>query len=190
MREPKDHVPALEATAVQRALPWVGGAMLAAVPLASMFWLSVPAVLLLGIPTWIAESVWYWLPGGSRGVYAVLTALPYLLVPVAVAWLFMALCRRIARRPERARVALVVSAVLVAALSAAWHVTGWGDGMRYQGRGFILGNLVASGVAVAAMGMIAALWRWRSTPALPMLFLWLELAWVLGFAFPWMGETW
>lgn len=172
------------------ATPWLGGATVAVSPLAAMLWLSVPSVLLVAVPTRLAESLWYALPGRSKGLYSVLVLLPYLLVPLGLGWLFIVLCRRIARRPDRARRALAASAILVAGLSVAWYARGWGHGMRYQGAGFIYAQVAASALTVAALAVIAARWRARPGPALPMLFLWLELVWVIGFAFPWMGETW
>lgn len=108
------------------------------------------------------------------------------LVPGA---LYLVLARRVARRPERARRGLLASAVVLAALSAWWYMVSWEYGLRYQGTGFIYLNLALGAAAVISLGVIAVCWRSRPTPALPMLFLWIEFVWALGCAFPWLGET-
>jgi hypothetical protein len=175
----------------QRAIPWIGGAGIATLLAVSMFWLTVPSLLLVGTPVSLAESYWYSLPDGtrSRALYYVLTTVATIVGVLVPAASYVLLSRSVARHPVRARRYLVASALVLAILSACWYATGWSYGLKYQGRGFIYVNLAFGCAMVLALAAVAVRWRSRPTPALPMLFLWLEFAWVLVCAFPWLGET-
>ena len=175
----------------ERSIPWIGGVGTAAVQAISVVWLSVPSVLLLAIPTYLAESSWYSLPedARSRALYDVLVTVATLFGAVIPALLFFVLSRKVARAPERARRYLVGSAIALMVLSAWWYTASWSDGLQYQGSVFIYVNLALSGALLFSIAAVAVCWRSWRTPALPMLFLWLEFAWVLGCAFPWLGET-
>ncbi|HEY7767231.1 hypothetical protein [Longimicrobium sp.] len=175
---------------VERALPWVGSITIIGVVCASILWLSVPSFLLLAAPTILVDTLWYSLPDGARSkpLYNFLTgaSLVAALLPAA---LFFKLARGVERRPDRARRILPWSAAVLIVLSITWYVVGWDYGQQYQGPVFLYLNIALGVGAVFAMGALAICWRsWRS-PALPMLFLWFEFAWVLGCAFPWLGET-
>lgn len=175
----------------QRAIPWIGGAAVAAVQAMSVIWLSVPSVLLLATPGHLAESSWYSLPDNvrSQALYYILTTIATVVGLFVPAALFFLLSKKVARHPDRARRYLAASAVGLLALSAWWYMASWSHGLQYQGSGFIYLNLALSGSALLSMVAVAVCWRLWRTPALPMLFLWLEFAWVLGCAFPWLGET-
>jgi hypothetical protein len=176
----------------QRAIPWIGGAGGAAVLVASIIWLSVPSVLLLGFPVHFAEAQWFSLLPDGVGSFVVtdiltaVTAVVCTLVPVG---LFFVLSRKVERSPSRAWRYLVASALGLVALSALWYAANWNAGLHYQGTSFVYLNLATSAAALLSMVALAVCWRWWRAPTIPMLFLWLEFAWVLGCAFPWFGET-
>lgn len=174
-----------------RTLPWLGAVTVVVVMVASAFWLSVPSFVLLTLPIHSVERLWYALPEGaaSRALYEVLTWTAGIVAALAPAALFFVLARRVGRRPEGAWRWLVGSAVLIALLSAWWHASGWSSGVRYQGMDGIFTNLAYGAVMLLVMAWLAIRGRTRPSPALPILFLLAEFVWVLGFAFPWLGET-
>jgi hypothetical protein len=169
----------------QRAISWIGAAGVAAVLYVSLLWLSVPSFLLLGMPVHLGAARF----GGSPALYdpfIVVATVVCMLIPAAV---FFLLSRKVERSPGRAWRYLVPSVIGLVALSAWWYTATWSAGLSHQGSTFVYANLALSAVALVSMGALAVWWRSRRTPALPMLFLWLEFAWVLGCAFPWLGET-
>ena len=175
----------------QRAYPWIGAVGIIAVLCASILWLSVPSFLLLAFPGHLAESFWYSLPDGTRTepLYHVLVTIAHVVAALVPAALYIVLCRRVRRHPDRARRILPWSAGALMVLSASWYVAGWNFGMQYQGSFFVSLNLMVSGAFVVALAAVGVCWRsWRG-PSLPVLFLWLEFAWVFACAFPWLGET-
>jgi hypothetical protein len=169
----------------QRAISWIGAAGVAAVLYFSLIWLSVPVFLLLGVPVH---------PGAARfeespalyDVFIVVATVVCTLIPAAA---FFLLSRKVARSPDRAWRYLVPSAIGLLALSAWWYTATWSDGLWHQGSTFVYVNVSFSAAALLTMVALAMWWRPRRDPALPMLFLWLEFAWMLGCAFPWLGET-
>jgi hypothetical protein len=176
----------------QRAIPWIGAAGVAAVLVVSITWLSVPSVLLLGWPVHLAEAQWFSVLSENASAFVVtniLTAITAVICTLIPVGLFFVLSRKVERSPNRAWRYLVASAVVLVALSAWWYTATWSDGLSYQGSTFVYVNLALSVVALLSMAALAVWWRSRRTPALPMLFLWLEFVWVLGCAFPWLGET-
>ena len=176
----------------QRTIPWIGGAGVAAVLVASIVWLSVPSVLLLGIPVHLVEAQWFSLLPDSVNSFVVtdiLTAVVTVVCTLVPAGLFFVLSRKVGRSPSRAWRYLVASALGLVALSAFWYAANWNAGLQYQGSSFLYVNVALSCAAMLTMIAAAAWWRSRRAPALPMLFLWLEFAWVFGCAFLWLGET-
>lgn len=176
--------------ATPAAIRWLGSAALLGIVAASVLWLSVPSFLFVAMPAAVAESGWYSLPEGrSEALYHALVGVTTLAGGLLPAVLFFLLARRVERDSDRARRILPWSAAVLAVLSACWYIMGWGYGMRYQGAVFLWLNLALSAGIVFALAALAACWRtWRG-PALPMLFLWFEFAWVFACAFPWLGET-
>jgi len=75
------------------------------------------------------------------------------------------------------------------ALSVAWFVVGWSYGVKYEGIAFTLGSALLSAALCVATGVLLQR-AWRQASFLGSLVLhWLLFAWMLTFAFPYLGET-
>lgn len=108
----------------------------------------------------------------------------YIVLPFAV---FLTLMR-VGRNRERVHWASLAVFGLVAALCASWFVAAWSYGEKYQGYGatYFLAALNAATAILVILPFIAN--RRRPTFRTRVIFNWLLVVWLFGWAFPYLGE--
>jgi hypothetical protein len=136
------------------------------------------------------ESWWYSLPDPHRTkwLYDVGITLATAFYHLVIALMFWLLSRPLRLgAPHRVRW-LVGFTVVLAVASIVWFLLNWRYGLKYQGMSAMLGYLVISAIWVAIV--LVGLWfvnrsgSWWAHLALEFL----AFAWVVTFAFPWLGE--
>ena len=74
-------------------------------------------------------------------------------------------------------------------LSVVYFVSGWGDGVQYEGRTYTRAIAVANAFWIALLTFLFALSRTRKPSFIYNLVLhWLLFAWLAWYAFPYLGE--
>ena len=74
-------------------------------------------------------------------------------------------------------------------LSIVWFVVGWKDGLQYEGLDFTVGTAAISLMCAALIALLLRRSRRSSSFEAALGATWLIFAWVLTFAFPYLGET-
>jgi hypothetical protein len=74
------------------------------------------------------------------------------------------------------------------ALSSAWFVSGWNYGLRYQGGVYTRTTAGLSAVLGSIVLVLLLRGKDRSTPSLGLVTQSLLFAWIVSYAFPWLGE--
>jgi hypothetical protein len=137
------------------------------------FWLmalSVGTVRMLGYP-------WEWLTGIS-----------YLVVSVALAVLFCVWCRPLfsGRPTGRKRTLATVASIIL--LSALWFYGGWGLGLKYQDYRYTLMTALGSLAFAILTAILVASSRRADSFAWSLTVNFLIFAWLVTYAFPYLGE--
>jgi|SRR5262245_32348816 len=72
-------------------------------------------------------------------------------------------------------------------LSAYWYCVGWGEGMRWQGRGYTIGCAIISAMQFGAVVAAGIIGRQASLPWAALLGRWLALVWVVTYGYPFLS---
>jgi hypothetical protein len=78
---------------------------------------------------------------------------------------------------------------ILVTLSIAWFLVGWKYGLQYEGLGFTVGTATISLLCAALIALLLRRSRRSSSFEAALAATWLIFAWVLTFAFPYLGET-
>ena len=143
------------------------------------------AALLPSVDHW-----WYSLPDPQRVMwqYDLASALTTAVYPLLVALLFWLVARPLRRGDARMVRATAVFTGIGAGASLAWFIVSWRYGLQYQGLGTVLLYLSVSTVwlivVFVCLRSVKRSESWWAHLALQFA----AFAWLVTFAFPWLGE--
>jgi hypothetical protein len=78
---------------------------------------------------------------------------------------------------------------IVAALSLCLFAVSWNDGLRYEGPQFTVGTAILDAVFVVVLSLLLFCMHRRKSPRTQLLLHFVFAAWIVTYAFPWLGET-
>jgi hypothetical protein len=122
--------------------------------------------------------------GNGAGYWFLRYALPVLIGPGLFFVWNVHLLRGDLEVPRRSSLGLAILTVL--SVFALW--SGWGFGIKYQGRAHTVEVILLNGVALSICWGLWMLARVRPSLARSLLFHWATTVWLVWLAFPWQGE--
>ncbi|SRR6266498_3381641 len=127
-------------------------------------------------------------PGSFLLVLPLFLGVPLALVFLVGPLLFWLWMPRLFRGSPQVPLRSLLLLLVVAALSFSSLADGWNYGARYQGVAFVHGILWINVLAVLVLGVL--LFIGRRTPSFPtnLLAHWFLVAWLVTYAFPYLGE--
>jgi hypothetical protein len=146
--------------------------------------------ILEGYPVNAATRWWYSLPEARRtqDLYGTVVGIAGLLYPFLLAATFAVWCLPLRRDtglfPQRTQGLALVTLLG----SIAWYVVGWKYGREYQGTEAILSCLALTALFLAVLAYVWTRGKERNSWVASLLVHLGIFLWIVGFAFPWLGE--